>query len=154
MSHTNWDPMNNIARRRLFHAALAATTATASAEVDTKGAEDVVFTIDLKTINSTGNVTFQVQDSDVSGSGYANVTGAASAAIVAAGDERLVRIRCRKSQLKRYAIVLQTTAGAGTGVDMCSVVAELHGLKSADLADGSPDSPISGQSTTKFDAAV
>lgn len=158
MSHLNWDPMNTVARRSGLATAdwaVGGDTTQAGIAVDTDGYTDLVLTGVIGTMNTTGTITIKVQTDDNSGfSSPTDVTGATTAAIAAADDNRPFRIRVRKSQVQQYVRGFITTAAGGTGVDGVSLLWELHGPVRDELADGSPDSTLSLQSATKFDAAV
>lgn len=159
MSHLSKDPMNTVARKASFLGAITANATLAGTGFSAMHAEDVVLAVNIGTVGGGGTATVKLQDaprdpdgSDPETGDYSDVVGA-SVAITAANDGRLVRIRARKSMLSEFVRGQIVCSGGGT-VDFCSGVLELHGIKYDQHSDGSPDSPLTEQATTKFDVNI
>jgi len=152
-SHLNWDPMNSVARRTSYLGLVGAAATVNGTAIDATGYGDIVLTANLGTLAGGGTVTIVVQDDTVTGFSDtpATIAGATSGAITATDDVRLVRIRVRGSQHRGF---IRASATTVTGsVNFLSCVFELY-PKYDELSDGSPDSTLTLQSGTKFDAAV
>lgn len=103
-------------------AALNATTNGTG--IDTQGWEEVLITLDPGTGTGAGNMTFTIEESDASGSGYAAITGAAFTAISTSNDDPSVPYlaRIKLQQRKRYIRAVATLSGTFS-LDRVSVLA-------------------------------
>lgn len=94
--------------------------------IDTVGFTEALITLDPGTGTGAGSMTFTIEESDASGSGYVAITGAAFTAITTANDDPatpyLARIRLQ--QRKRYLRVVATLSGTFS-LDRVSVIANL-----------------------------
>lgn len=94
--------------------------------IDTLGFEEMLVTLDPGTGTGAGSMTFTLEESDASGSGYAAITGAAFTAVTTANDDPstpyLARVKLQ--QRKRYIRAVATLSGTFS-LDRVSVLATL-----------------------------
>jgi hypothetical protein len=85
-------------------------------EFDTAGWDEAIIVLNAGVIAATGTLDCKVQESDTSGSGHADITGAAFTQVVTAGDESIAigRLKLGSSRgRKRYMRLVMTQAVAG-----------------------------------------
>jgi hypothetical protein len=95
---------------------------TNSLEVDTQGFQELLVIVSAGTFSATGTLDVKVQDTTTSGSGYADVTGAAFTQVTDATDEKIYvgRIKLNSftngttDKVERYIRVVATQATAAT----------------------------------------
>jgi hypothetical protein len=90
-------------------------------EVDTLGFDFAEFIIQSGLIPSTGVATLKIQESDASGSGQADITGAAFTALVDADDGKIICCFMSLKARKRY-LTLVITNGATNASLLASIV--------------------------------
>ena len=82
--------------------------------VDTLGFEYAVIPLQFGALADTAVLTVKVQESDVSGSGFADVTGAVYTVTEASDDGTIKPMEVRLHGRKRYLRVVTTYGGTGT----------------------------------------
>jgi len=96
--------------------------------IDTRGYQDIEYTLQVGDMGTNGTIAAKVQESDASGSGYADITGAAITAMTQASPDQsnkaaIIRIRLQAPR-KRYQRIVVTP---GTAASDLAVSAKLSG---------------------------
>ena len=104
-----------------------------SAAVDTQGFSHAIIVVNAGTATGSGTLTVTVEQSLVSGSGFAAITDAAMTAITSATDDAIFVGSIRLDPVKQYVRVVGTVAVAA--VQFSSSVVLMDPARSADQAD-------------------
>jgi hypothetical protein len=110
----------------------AGQTDVDSDEVDSAGFECVEFEIHVGTMAASSDIAFQVQQSAVSGSGFADLEGS-EANVTDADDNKIVRITVIQPR-ERY-LRVQSIRGAGGNSTIDSMSAHLVGARKEPITD-------------------
>jgi hypothetical protein len=100
---------------------VAGGASATTTEIDTQGFDYAEFIVQAGLIPSTGVATLKIQESDVSGSGQADITGAAFTALVDADDNKIIACLMSLKARKRY-LTLVITNGATNASLLASIV--------------------------------
>lgn len=100
MKHTLHEDVR--VEQMLEPASYGAAAEAFSAEIDCKGYDELLVIIPCGVFTATGDVSFQCEESDASGSGFADITGAAVAEKVVADDQKVYVGRIDLRKRKRY----------------------------------------------------
>lgn len=95
-------------------------TAT-TVEIDTIGFDYAEFLVMLGLVPSTGIATVKVQESDVSGSGQADITGAGFTAPVDADDGKILGCFLNLARRKRYLTLVVVNGATNASLAACMV---------------------------------
>lgn len=98
------------------------TTTQTGTGVDTRGYEYAVVVLNAGTFTADETLTLKVQTSDASGSGYADVTGAAFAQITTSNDAAVYYGVVRLHGSARYLRLVGTHTGSGNAVYGADIV--------------------------------
>ena len=103
-----------------------AATAQNGVAIDTKGYEDITFALQVGDIGTAGTLAAKVQESDASGSGFADVTGAAIVTMTKASPDQsnkaaLIRLRLEAPR-KRYLRIVVTPGTAACDVGALAIL--------------------------------
>ena len=100
MKHSLHEDLKSV--HMLDAASYGAAAEAFSGEVDCKGFDELLVVINCGAFTATGDVVFQAEESDSSGSGFADISGAAIAEKVAADDQKTYLLRIDLRKRKRY----------------------------------------------------
>ena len=108
--------LDTVSFQKLLAAAAAGTGTSNSSEVDMSGFVSVLGSLQLGALTSTGGVTLKAQETDVSGSGYTDITGAT---ITNTGDTATLKLMVLEviKPMKRYVRFVVTRATANCVID-------------------------------------
>lgn len=134
---------NALLKPGLVTAQLAAG-ATNGPGVDCRGYDRATLLVTVGALAGDHNVTVKAQESsdDAATDAYADVTGATTGAVAAAGDEATYAIEVDLTRRERYLRAVGTVAGTSTPVALTSAVWVLHRNSPANLPPTQDKTPV------------
>ena len=120
---------------RVSNAVAAGTTDVETTAVDRQGFEIVKWTASFGTLSASSTNKCKVQQSDASGSGFADLADSETTAMTPTTDDNKMQVIYLVKPSKRYVRLVVDRGGGNSVID--SVVAELYGCTREPVTDDS-----------------